>query len=81
LTDVERTNPVDVAPSALAAETEILRELREALDLPEWLRSSEKALSLLERNLTPNKPFALGIGRGVFEGDGISPSGSATGPV
>jgi signal transduction histidine kinase/CheY-like chemotaxis protein/HPt (histidine-containing phosphotransfer) domain-containing protein len=32
LIDVERADPVDVAPSALAAEAEILRELREALD-------------------------------------------------
>ena len=32
LTDVERADPVDVAPSALAAEAGILRELREALD-------------------------------------------------
>ena len=32
LIDVERADPVDVAPSALAAEAGILRELREALD-------------------------------------------------
>ena len=32
LTDVERADPVDVAPPAFAAEAEILRELREALD-------------------------------------------------
>jgi hypothetical protein len=32
LIDVERADPVEVAPSALVAEAEILRELREAVD-------------------------------------------------
>jgi hypothetical protein len=33
--EVERSNPVEIAPSALAGEAELLRELKEALDYRE----------------------------------------------